>query len=114
MRIDEEFHIDITEQISSGCDASRLMYMHDTVLWIWVSRYSDELDGQGSIPSSGKIFSLLHNVQTASVDHLASYPMDTRVKTTEVWSWPYLHLEPRSGVVKLEAQSPLCLHGISA
>jgi hypothetical protein len=31
-----EFYIDITEQISSGSDASRSIYMCDTVLWIGV------------------------------------------------------------------------------
>jgi hypothetical protein len=36
------------------------------------------LDSQGSIPSRGRDFSLLHSVQTDSGAHPASYPMDTR------------------------------------
>jgi hypothetical protein len=35
------------------------------------------LDGQGSIPSKGKIVSLLHNIQAGSGAQPASYPMGT-------------------------------------
>jgi hypothetical protein len=35
------------------------------------------LDGQLSNPDSGKIFSVLQNVQTGSGSHPASYPMDS-------------------------------------
>jgi hypothetical protein len=33
------------------------------------------LDGWGSIPGTGKRYSILHSVQTGSVAHPASYPM---------------------------------------
>jgi hypothetical protein len=35
------------------------------------------LDGMGSIPSRGKRFSLLHNIQTGSGAHQASCPVGT-------------------------------------
>jgi hypothetical protein len=38
------------------------------------------LDGRGSIPGRGKIFFLLHSVQTESETHPASYSMGTRDK----------------------------------
>jgi hypothetical protein len=38
---------------------------------------------RGSVPGWGSRFSLLHNVQTASVAHLASYTIDTWVKAAE-------------------------------
>jgi hypothetical protein len=36
-----------------------------------------ELDGHGSIPDSGRDFSLLTNVNTGSGAHPASYPVST-------------------------------------
>jgi hypothetical protein len=56
------------------------------------SRYSDELDGRGSIPGRGKI-SLRHSVQTGSEAHPASYPMGTGGafpggEAAGAWSWP--------------------------
>jgi hypothetical protein len=44
-----------------------------------LSQYNDELDGQDLIPRRGKrFFSLLHNIQTSSGGHAASYPVNTR------------------------------------
>jgi hypothetical protein len=43
-----------------------------------------ELDGQSSIPGSGKSFSLLHSVQTSSGIHPASYPIGTGDSFSEV------------------------------
>jgi hypothetical protein len=48
-------------------------------------------------------FSLLHNVQTGSWAHLASYPMGTRgVKPTT-----HFHLVPRSRMIELYLHSPI-------
>jgi hypothetical protein len=41
-----------------------------------LSRYSNGLEGRGSIPGRGKISSLLHNVQISSGARPASQPME--------------------------------------
>jgi hypothetical protein len=53
------------------------------------------LDGQGSIPSKGKDFFLLHSVQTGSEAHPASYPIGAEVKNGAAIS-----------------PLPICLHGM--
>jgi hypothetical protein len=35
------------------------------------------LEGQGSIPGRGRVFSLLHSIQTSSGTHPTSYPIST-------------------------------------
>jgi hypothetical protein len=48
------------------------------------------------VPAETGNFSLHHRVQTGSGAHPASYPMGIRGKAAAAWSWPYLHLVPRS------------------
>jgi len=42
------------------------------------------MGNQGSIPGIGRGFSLCYRIQTGSVAHPASYPMDIGGKATEV------------------------------
>jgi hypothetical protein len=72
-----------------------------------------------SIPSEGKRFFHLYNVQTVSGAHLASCAMDNGgcfpgAKVARAWSWPtHLKLMPRLRMVELYLQSPLHLCGIA-
>jgi hypothetical protein len=62
-------------------------------------------------------FSLLHNFQTYSEPHPASYPTGTGEVFPRVYSGrsvkltTLLHLEPRSIMMELYLHSPMRLHG---
>jgi hypothetical protein len=67
----------------------------------WLSRYSDELDGRGSIPGKERDFSHVHSVQTHSGALPAFYPvpgtLSPRIKRPE---HEVYHSPPSSAEVK--------------
>jgi hypothetical protein len=70
-----------------------------------------------SIPGRGKMFFLLHIVQTACGAHPASYPIGTvgsflKVKRQEREADHSPYLVPRSRIVELLLHSPIRTHGI--
>jgi hypothetical protein len=75
------------------------------------------LDGQGFIPNGGQDFSLLHNVQTITEAHPASYPVGTRISSTGVKRrsmklTTHLHVLLRSRMMELYLHSLTRLRGV--
>jgi hypothetical protein len=76
------------------------------------------LDRWDSIPGRGKIFSLLHSIQTDSRTHLASYLMGTegsfsKGKVARAMKLTVsLHIVPRSKIVELYLHSFICLNSM--
>jgi hypothetical protein len=73
---------------------------------------------QGSFPDKDKrFFSLLHDVQTGSGVHPASYTVGTRASFQKLSGrgmklTTHLHLVPRSRILEQYLDSPMRLHGV--
>jgi hypothetical protein len=87
----EELHCKVS--VKTYFPSHIFQYIPQNLYRSWVSSVSIPtdygLDGMGSVPSRRKRFSVLHNIQTGSGAHHASYPVGTggsfpRVKVTGV------------------------------